>query len=59
MCKEPSTIQGSHLDTYEFFNATFSEDGLEGYWTYGSERLSEYKSNMAVVVVPGEFFDEC
>ncbi len=40
MCKEPFTIQGSHLDTYEFFNATFSEDGLEGYWTYGSERLS-------------------
>lgn len=46
------------MDTYEVFNAT-SDDGLEGFWSYGDQRLAEYKSNMGVVVVPAGVIDEC
>ena len=36
-----------------------SEDGLEGDWSYGDQRLAEYKSNMGVVVVPAGIIQEC
>ena len=47
------------MDTYEFFNDTSSDSGFEGFWTYGKERLNEGKSNVALAVVPAEFFEEC
>ena len=49
-------FQKAHLDTYEVYNTTVVDDE---YWDYGSDRMAEAKSSMAIVVVPSEFFGEC